>query len=112
MPVAVAGGGEAAGTVDRPIDRRIYRNNSSRLRRNLSAGFALIIVIAAAGTAAWVGLFSDHRFAEQPCPSAVLSPPRAGCVATMPIQDIAVAITATIGLAMTLRFDSAPTCSQ
>src|SRR5229473_1779422 len=63
MPVAVAGGDEAADTDDRPIDRRIYRNNSSRLRRNLSTGFALIIVIAAADTAAWVGLFSDDRLA-------------------------------------------------
>jgi hypothetical protein len=52
MPVVVTGGGEAADAGDRPIYQRINRNNSSALRRSLSAGFALIIVIAAAGTAA------------------------------------------------------------
>ena len=52
MPVVVTGGGEAADAADRPIYQRINRNNSSALRRSLSAGFALIIVIAAAGTAA------------------------------------------------------------
>ena len=36
MPVAVAGGDEAAGTEDRPIDRRVDRNNSSRLRVDIS----------------------------------------------------------------------------
>jgi hypothetical protein len=50
MPV-VAGGGGAADAGDCPINRSIDRSNSSTLRRSLPAGFALIIVIAAAGTA-------------------------------------------------------------
>src|SRR5260221_931581 len=78
MPVVVAGGGEAADTGDRPIDRqdrRIERNHSLTLRRSLSAGLALIVVIAAAGIAAWVGLFRYRRFTEPPCPSAVRGPP-------------------------------------
>jgi hypothetical protein len=69
MPVVVAGGGEAANTGDRPIDRqdrRIERNHSLTLWRSLSAGLALIVVIAAAGIAAWVGLFRDRGFTEPP----------------------------------------------
>jgi hypothetical protein len=101
MPFVVAAGGEAVDTGDRSIDRqdrRIERNNSLALQPRLLGGLALIVLIAAVGTASWVGLFRDHRFAEPSCPSAVLASQRSGCVAAVPIQDIAVAITATVGL--------------
>jgi hypothetical protein len=86
MPV-VAAVGDAVETGNRAIDRqdrRIERHNPLTRRRSLLVGLPLVALIAAAGTATWVGLFRDLRFAEPPCRSAAMTPQRAGCVATVP----------------------------
>jgi hypothetical protein len=54
--------------------------------------------VALAGVAvAWVSFGGDRGFAELPCRSTP-SEPRVGCIASMPVRDIAVRITNTVSL--------------
>lgn len=96
MPVSA--GGETADT-GRSVDReggRTGRSNLSRLQRRLLVGFALVVLIGAIGGTAWIQL--ARNFDEPTCSSAIHDPQRGGCVASFPIQDIAVMITATVSL--------------
>jgi hypothetical protein len=99
MPVSA--GGETADTSSYSVDRegrRTGSSDSSTLRRRLLVGFALVALTGAVGGAAWIQLGRYLGFDEPSCSSAVQVPQRVGCIASLPIQDIDVMITATVGL--------------
>jgi hypothetical protein len=99
MPVSA--GGETADTDGRPVDGeggRTGRGKSSTVRRRLLVGVALVVLIGGLGAAAWIQLARNIGFDEPSCSSAVHAPQRGGCIASLPIQDIAVMITATVSL--------------
>jgi hypothetical protein len=99
MPVSADG--ETADTDGRSVDReggRTGRGKSSTLRRRILVGVALVALIGGIGGAAWIQLARNIGFDEPSCSSAVHAPQRGGCIASVPIQDIAVMITATVGL--------------
>lgn len=99
MPVSA--GGETADTSSYSVDReggRTGSSDSSALRRRLLVGFALVVLTGAVGGAAWIPLGRYLGFDEPSCSSAVQDPQRVGCIASLPIQDIEVTITATVGL--------------
>ena len=70
----------------------------SALPRRLLIGFALVALIGAIGAVAWIELAPTFAFDEPSCSSAIPDPRHGGCVAALPIADIEVRITATVGL--------------
>jgi hypothetical protein len=98
MPVSA--GGETADTEGLPVDRHDARNgrgNASTLRRRLLICLALVVLIGAIGGAAWIRFGPNLLFDEPSCSSPVRDT-RGGCMASLPIPDIAVTITATVRL--------------
>src|SRR2546430_6793234 len=98
MPVSA--GGETADTEGLPVDRqdaRTGRGSASTSRSRLLICLALVVLIGAIGGAAWIRFGPNLLFDEPSCASPVRGP-RGGCMASLPIPDIAVTITATVRL--------------
>jgi hypothetical protein len=97
--MSVFAGGGTADTDGRPVDREgPGRGKSSALRRRRLVGVALVVLISGIGGAAWTQLARKIGFDEPSCSSAVHAPQRGGCIASLPIQDIAVMISSTVSL--------------
>jgi hypothetical protein len=99
--MSVSAGGETTVTdhclVDR-LDRRTSFGNGSTLQQRVLVGVALVVLTGTIGAEAWIQLAGSIPFDEPRCSSTVQDPRRSGCIASLPIQDIAVMITATVGL--------------
>lgn len=70
---------------------------SLQSRRWLWAGVALAGLISVAGIAVWAGWPRDS-FVEPSCTPPAPNAQQAGCVATVPIRDVNIGLTSTIGL--------------
>jgi hypothetical protein len=66
--------------------------------RWLWAGFAGVALAGIIGAAAWVGLIGGDQFVEPACPPSTQNTAGAGCIATIPINDIAIESQSTVGL--------------
>src|SRR5262245_38857073 len=85
MPISVGGG--------------VGRHASSTLRRPLVVALALVVLVGAIAGIVWIIQFAPNLAFDGPsCSSSVPDPRRGGCVASLPIQDIAMPISATVGL--------------
>lgn len=99
MPVSA--GRETADAVGLAIDRRDARTSragASMLRRRLLIGLAGIALIGAIAGAACILFASNLLFDEPSCSLPTRSSDLSGCIASLPIPDIAVTITATVRL--------------
>ena len=61
-------------------------------------GFALVVLVGVTAGVAWIKLAPSLGFDGPSCSSSVQDPRHGGCVASLPIQDIAVTITSTVSL--------------
>ena len=99
MPVSA--GGETAAAPGLSIDRhpaRSGRRNVSAMRRRLLIGLGSVVFISLVGGSAWVLLAPNLLFDRPACSSPLRDPYLGGCIASLPIPDIAVTITATVSL--------------
>ena len=99
MPVSASG--ETADAEGLTVDRRDARSglgNVSTLRRRLLICLTLVVLIGAIGAAALIQFAPNFLFDEPSCSSPVRDPDNGGCIASLPIPDIAVTITGTVRL--------------
>jgi hypothetical protein len=68
------------------------------MRRRLLIYLAPVVLIGAIGGTALIKFAPNLLFGEPSCSSPVRDPNRGGCIASLPIPDIAVTITATVQL--------------
>jgi hypothetical protein len=71
---------------------------SSMLRQPLLVGFTLVVLVGVIAGVTWIKLARGPRFDDSSCSSSVQDQRQGGCVASLPIQDIGVKTTATVGL--------------
>jgi len=74
------------------------RPNGWLLAAGIWSGLAGVVLIGAVGIAAWAGLFRGDPFREPACLASNRMAPASGCVAMLPITDIAVGFQAQVGL--------------
>ena len=99
MPVSA--GGETADASGLALDRRDARTGPGRastLRRRVLIYLAPAVLIGAIGGAALIKFAPNLLFDEPSCASPVPDPDLGGCIASVPIPDIVVTITATVRL--------------
>jgi hypothetical protein len=99
MPVSA--GGETADAAGLALDRRdarTGRGGASALRRRLLIYLAPAVLIGAIGGMALIKFAPDLWLDEPSCSSPLRDPNLGGCIASLPIPDIAVTITATVRL--------------
>ncbi|KRR26073.1 hypothetical protein CQ14_26635 [Bradyrhizobium lablabi] len=99
MPVPADG--ETADAEGLSVDRRDARSsgdNTPALRRRLLICLAIVVLIGAIGGAILIQFAPDLLFDEPSCASPPGDPKRGGCIASLPIPDIVVTISATVHL--------------